>query len=132
MTDRFQIIPVLDLKAGHVVHARAGDRANYHPIRSPLVAGSAPLEVLRALLALAPISTLYIADLDAIAKTGDHRATLAELARQHPKLTFWYDGGGLPLEEAVPVLGSESLSQRAELQAAMAKWGPENFILSLD
>ncbi|NBR98589.1 MAG: histidine biosynthesis protein, partial [Betaproteobacteria bacterium] len=31
-----QIVPVLDLRDGIVVHARRGDRASYAPLRSSL------------------------------------------------------------------------------------------------
>ena len=37
-----KLIPVIDLKAGEVVHARRGDRDNYRPIVSPLCRGSRP------------------------------------------------------------------------------------------
>ena len=62
-----QIVPVLDLKGGVVVHARRGQRAEYAPLQSPLVDGSEPVAVARALCALCRTSTLYVADLDALA-----------------------------------------------------------------
>ena len=37
MTGTMRIVPVLDLKGGIVVHARRGRRAEYAPLRSPLV-----------------------------------------------------------------------------------------------
>jgi uncharacterized protein related to proFAR isomerase len=73
----FSIIPVLDLKHGKVVRARAGDRANYQPIVTPLSPTSEAADVLRGLMALAPFSTVYIADLDAITGEGNHGAVLA-------------------------------------------------------
>jgi phosphoribosylformimino-5-aminoimidazole carboxamide ribotide isomerase len=61
-----QILPVIDLKGGIVVHARRGQRADYAPLQSPLVDGCEPVAVARALCAAADASTLYVADLDAI------------------------------------------------------------------
>src|SRR5258707_9046930 len=92
MTAGFSIIPVLDLKGGAVVHARAGDRANYRPIATPLAASSAPAEVLAGLLALAPFRAVYVADLDAITGAGDHRAVVRALARRFPGVEFWLGG----------------------------------------
>src|ERR1700694_2335816 len=89
----FTIIPVLDLKHGAVVRARAGDRANYQPIISPLAADSTPASVLRGLLGLAPFPIVYIADLDAIGGEGDHCAALSSLAAATRQVAFWLDGG---------------------------------------
>ena len=68
------VIPVIDLKGGVVVHARRGDRARYRPIESPLSPTATPLDVVTGLMALHPFRRLYIADLDAIGGTGDNRA----------------------------------------------------------
>src|SRR6185312_3652813 len=117
----FAIVPVLDLKGGQVVHARAGDRARYQAIHTPLAAGSGPAAVLDGLLSLAPFRRVYIADIDAIEGRGDHRAVIAALARRYPDLDFWLDGGFIGAADAVaacaervaPVLGSESLPDAA-------------------
>jgi phosphoribosylformimino-5-aminoimidazole carboxamide ribotide isomerase len=136
----FSIVPVLDLKAGRVVHARAGERAQYRPIETPLAAGSEPIAVLEGLLAVAPFRRFYIADLDAIAGRGDHRAAIADLSRHHPEIEFWVDGGiatadaALALAEtgAVPVLGSETLATATELAATARRLGAARCVLSLD
>jgi uncharacterized protein related to proFAR isomerase len=136
----FTIIPVLDLKHGAVARARAGDRANYQPIVSPLAADSAPASVLRGLLGLAPFPIVYIADLDAIGGEGDHRATLWSLAAATPQVAFWLDGGFTTLASArpvlrpgiVPVFGSETLADADALAAVLAARGPDGFVLSLD
>jgi phosphoribosylformimino-5-aminoimidazole carboxamide ribotide isomerase len=137
---RFSVIPVLDLKRGEVVHARAGERAQYRPIRSNLTASSAPGTVVAGLMSLAPFGALYIADLDAIAGEGDHRALIAALVRRHAGLEVWLDGGIATASEAValagvgvvPVIGSETLQAAGELGAAVAALGPGRVILSLD
>ena len=48
-----RIVPVIDLLGGQAVRARRGDRANYRPVQSALVAGSDPVDVARARLAAA-------------------------------------------------------------------------------
>ncbi|MBL8704261.1 MAG: histidine biosynthesis protein, partial [Rhodospirillales bacterium] len=58
-------IPVIDLKAGQVVHARRGDRANYRPIETSLSPSAEPVAVARGLMALHGFRRLYVADLDA-------------------------------------------------------------------
>jgi HisA/HisF family protein len=140
MANRFSIIPVLDLKAGRIVHARAGDRARYRPIRTPLAKTSAPPDVLAGLLSLAPFRRLYIADLDAIEGSANNADAIAKLARLHPTLEIWVDCGLTSAEAAigaagpaiVPVLGSESLPAAATLAAARAGLGDGHCVLSLD
>jgi phosphoribosylformimino-5-aminoimidazole carboxamide ribotide isomerase len=136
----FTVIPVLDLKHGQVVRARAGDRANYFPISTPLASGSAPHEVLAGLLSVAPFRSLYVADLDAITGEGDHRVALGLLAREAPQLEIWVDGGYataaaprlMGLSGIVPVFGSETLRDADELREAAATFGDTGFVLSLD
>jgi phosphoribosylformimino-5-aminoimidazole carboxamide ribotide isomerase len=136
----FSIVPVLDLKAGEVVHARAGERDRYLPIRSRLASGSAPAAVVDGLLSVAPFRRLYIADLDAIERRGDHRAAIADLARRHPGIEFWVDGGIATAVQAMvvadggmtPVLGSETLADLETLAATVARLGPDGCVLSLD
>jgi phosphoribosylformimino-5-aminoimidazole carboxamide ribotide isomerase len=118
-----EIIPVLDLKGGRVVHARQGQRDTYQPIASRLCATSAPDGVLAALLSLHAFRSVYIADLDAIEKTGEHSSIIAELARKHSAVELWIDNGN-PAMSAAPkhynirhVLGSESMSARKSREA---------------
>jgi len=88
-----EVIPVIDLKGGVVVHARMGERAHYRPIETPLARSSDPVEVARGLLAVHPFATLYVADLDAITGSGDNRAALERLRQALPELTLWVDSG---------------------------------------
>src|SRR5919201_6396826 len=92
-----QIVPVLDLKGGIVVHARRGQRADYAPLRSPLVEACEPTAVARALCALCRTRTLYVADLDAIAGNPADATTLQALgAVAEP----WVDAGATTVERA--------------------------------
>lgn len=121
------ILPVIDLKSGQVVHARGGRRDEYAPIRTPLSPTSAPGEVVAGLLRLFPFRRLYVADLDAIEGRGGHGAVLDGLMAAHPGLEIWLDSGSGAGERRGmlrPVIGSESLRDAAAIDP--------HAILSLD
>jgi len=133
-----EVIPVLDLKDGVVVHARMGQRHQYRPIATPLSPSSNPVDVARGLLAVYPFKTLYVADLDAIERTRDNDAALARLKAALPDLTFWVDNGAADLAEAKRwldaglgclVLGSESQKDDGLVRGLT---GDDRIILSLD
>lgn len=121
MTGPMQIIPVIDIKDGIVVHARRGRRAEYAPLNSPLVEGCEPVAVARALCALCRTTSLYVADLDALAGRPVNEATLAALASVAAP---WVDAGATTPAAAAAlhragvarnVVGTESLGPGAEL-----------------
>lgn len=135
-----KVIPVIDLKSGAVVHARRGERALYRPIVSDLCRGSRPLDVVRALLAVHPFDTLYIADLDAIQGGGGHDREIAALARCFPGLELWVDSGvadeascraRLKQHPGVMVIGSEAIRD-VQLWAGLRRLSAERLVLSLD
>ncbi len=116
-----QIVPVLDLKGGVVVHARRGQRAEYAPLRSPLVEGCEPVAVAQALCAVCRTRTLYVADLDALAGEPVNEATLAALASVAEP---WVDAGATTPDAAAAlrragvarnVVGTESLGADAKI-----------------
>ena len=131
------MIPVIDLRHGVVVRARAGDRDAYAPIRTPLASGSAPADVARGLLAAYPADTLYVADLDAIVDgAAPDLARLRAIRAAVPGIALWVDAGfAQPAAVARfvgaavgrPVIGSESQTEAAWVQAL----GPDA-VLSLD
>jgi phosphoribosylformimino-5-aminoimidazole carboxamide ribotide isomerase len=136
-----KIIPVIDLKAGAVVHARRGARDAYRPVVSELCAGSQPLDVIAGFLAVHPFDTLYIADLDAIQRHGDNGTVLTEIRRAFPQLTLWVDSGlgdvaacraWLDRDLGVLVLGSEALADTTTLHQLRAPAKPGSLVLSLD
>ena len=102
-----RIVPVLDLKRGIVVHARRGDRAGYAPLSSPLVDGSEPVAVARALCAYTGSDRLYVADLDAIAGAPVDLDTLRRLATV---AELWVDAGATTAARAA-VLGSAGVTR---------------------
>jgi phosphoribosylformimino-5-aminoimidazole carboxamide ribotide isomerase len=133
-----QIIPVLDLKDGAVVHARLGQRDQYRPIASSLSSTSHPIDVTRGLLSVYPFETFYIADLDAIMRTGDNNAALTHLKTAFPSLTFWVDNGVADQAGAHRwldaglghlVLGSETQKDAGLLRELS---GDDRVVLSLD
>ena len=133
-----QVVPVLDLKRGVVVAARAGLRDDYQPLVSTLSARTEPEAVLGDLLAWHSFRTVYIADLDALMGRGSQAEQVLGLACRHPYVEFWFDQG-LPdlgfaaareVGNVVPVVGTESLEKGA-IHRWRESWGPD-FILSLD
>jgi len=130
------IIPVIDLMNGQVVHARRGDRQNYLPIQSSLCKSSQPHDVLDALLELYPFDTLYIADINAIQRNGHHFEVIKTLQETHPNIDICLDAGfdtkeNIQKSSFSVVLGTESLASMAhykDLNGA-CKHSP---ILSLD
>ena len=135
----FAVIPALDLKGDAVVHAIAGNRADYRPIASPFGAAGDPVTIARALLAVTGSPSLYIADLDAIAGIGNHFELVRGLSYALPGTTLWIDAGfsdvadcafWLPLG-ATLVIGSESLAAVDDWREIHAAFG-ESVVLSLD
>ncbi|MFN3868022.1 MAG: HisA/HisF-related TIM barrel protein [Hyphomicrobiaceae bacterium] len=134
------IIPVLDIKAGEVVHARGGDRNRYAPIRTPLSRTSDPVDVTRGLLQLHPFAALYIADLDAIMGRGRNHDSICALRHAFPSLDVWIDDASSTPQAVArlaamgnvrPVVGSESLERAADFERCREVAG-EAAILSLD
>jgi phosphoribosylformimino-5-aminoimidazole carboxamide ribotide isomerase len=131
------IIPVIDLMQGQVVHARRGLRERYAPLQSPLSRDALPNSVLDGLLALADFRTIYVADLDALMGQPPQTGLIGGLIERYPDITFWVDNGYAGGQASIeawggrvrPVIGSESIgiADLAELQRT-----PVDFVLSLD
>lgn len=134
-----EIIPVIDLLDGRVVHARRGERQHYQPIQSSLCNSNEPLDVLRALLELYPFDQLYIADLNGIQKRGNHYDAIMSITNLYPNLELWLDCGFSDVADLEDwrdlrvnfVIGSESLNNM-ESYTALQLACKENHILSLD
>lgn len=131
-----QIIPVIDLKNGIVVHAKYGNRDNYAPLKSELCQSSDIFDVIDAYLALSHFPTIYIADLNAITRKSNNAALLGDVMTVFPHITFWIDGGYplcnnefQQLSNYLPILGSESFQDE---NIPEIKKLENDFILSLD
>lgn len=121
-----------------MVRARRGERDAYRPIETPLCASTDPLDMATTLLGLAPFRTLYIADLDAIRRSGGHDGVIAAIAARFPALALWVDAGddtpaAIARRRAEgpgrPVLGTEIMRDGEHGRALLAA-GPA--VLSLD
>jgi len=134
-----EIIPVIDLLDGQVVHAQRGDRQHYQPIQSLLCDGSEPLTISQALLELYPFDQLYIADLNAIQKRSNHQEIITNIKARYPHIQIWLDAG---ISRAIDlnawqklelnwVIGSESL-RKLDDYLSLKKLCEENHVLSLD
>lgn len=138
------LVPVLDLMHGQVVRAQRGDRQAYRPIVSQLAAGSAPVELSRALCAHTGAAQLYIADLDALRGGAVQLGVLREILQALPTIELWLDAGfadaaaaaalaaalGPSAARVRPVFASESLRSAAALRSLGAAGG--DGLLSLD
>lgn len=126
-----QVIPVIDLKDGLVVHAKQGLRAHYQPIKSKLCQDSRLESFINAFNQQLGFSTFYIADLDALTKQGNHTSLIKTLLTQYPEFCFWVDNGEFKQNHYLnyqTIIGSESL---LESQINLLKH-LDNFVLSLD
>ncbi|MBK8817456.1 MAG: nickel transporter [Methylococcaceae bacterium] len=131
-----QIIPVIDLKQGLVVHARQGLRDDYKPVQSQLCQSPQIFDVLNSFWSIYDFSIYYIADLDAITQQGDNSKLIAEVIQSYSDIVFWVDSGYPLYENAfrhvgnyLPVLGSESFREDTIDQIRNLQ---NRFLLSLD
>lgn len=112
-----QIIPVIDLKDGSVVHAVHGDRSQYQAIeQNSLITNSSQADVVIAnLLKLKDFKNIYIADLNSICGLGNHKTLINQLLSRYPEIEFWIDDGSqlancqaYPNDNYKTVIGTES------------------------
>jgi phosphoribosylformimino-5-aminoimidazole carboxamide ribotide isomerase len=101
-----EVIPVIDISRGVAVHAHRGARALYKPIRSVLLTGADPIALAGAYRRTLGSTTVYIADLDAIAGSGDNLAIIRDMAAAEPRLELLVDAGIRNAEEAGRLLQS--------------------------
>ena len=140
-----QIIPVLDLAGGVAVHAQAGERTRYAPLKSGLVpdrVGDA-VALLRAFHAMLNVHECYVADLDAIQGGAIQRSLIRELAEFHTGFSgaLMVDAGtslsGGTLEvlscgASQVVVGLETLNAFADLARTVEVVGHARIVFSLD
>lgn len=132
------IIPVIDIRDGIVVHAKGGDRANYQPLTSILTQSVILEDVIRDLLDWYPFTQLYIADLDAIEQRKHEPKRYKKILEKFPRLTIWLDAGIAEMAEYLSyslspqlclVLGSETLK---DIHLLTEKTIRQQCVLSLD
>ena len=133
-----QIIPVIDIKNSQVVHAKLGQRSQYAPIESSLCAGSAPHDVVTALLKLYPFHIIYIADIDAILGSNHHVDLIEALRDDFPQITWWVDAAIRTVNARMlyqanicAVIGSESMQTLQDYRAVSYAYQSRH-VLSVD
>jgi phosphoribosylformimino-5-aminoimidazole carboxamide ribotide isomerase len=134
-----KVIPVVDVLGGIVVHAVRGKRRKYQPLKSIFCASTDPLEVTAALKALG-FDELYVADLDAITGSPPNFPLFKKIASK-TGLELMVDAGVTSLVAAEELLdngvskiiiGTETLLSTAFVADAVASFGSEKVIVSLD
>jgi len=128
-----QIIPVIDIKAGHAVLAKQGDRQNYQPLSTPLCSSSQLGDVIDAYINLYAFTQIYLADLDALMGTGNNQKLIDSVIAHYPQLSFIIDCGSLQSYDTAinvtPIIGTESVDKQT---LKSIKQQTNDFILSLD
>src|SRR5262245_35155736 len=135
------VLGVLDLLNGRAVHARAGARQHYGPVRN--VAGVSiedgdALAIAQAYRGNLALTELYAADLDAIMGRRPQDRLVASLAATGP---LWLDAGvssvdrarhALTLGAARVIVGLETLESWEALRAICSSVDGERVAFSLD
>jgi phosphoribosylformimino-5-aminoimidazole carboxamide ribotide isomerase len=137
-----RVIGVVDLLGGRAVHARAGRRETYRPVRTvagtPIEPGDA-LALARVYTDLLGIAELYVADLDAIMGRPSQDMLVTALAALGTPL--WLDEAvssvdrarhALALGARQVVVGLETLASYDRLAAICADVGRDRVAFSLD
>lgn len=139
----FNVIPVIDLLGGVVVHAKKGERTHYQPIQSQLTPSYQALDIVASLLDVYPFKQLYIADLDAIQRLNTPSAlnfnVIADIKQRYHELDLWVDAGIKHAEDLNRwhlsglnlVIGTENFTHFDDF-LAVRELLQDNFILSLD
>jgi phosphoribosylformimino-5-aminoimidazole carboxamide ribotide isomerase len=134
-----EIIPVVDILDGVVVHAVRGVRSEYPRLKSVLCSSAEPLDVALAFKALG-FAGLYVADLDAIMGGRANFPVLKQIA-DTTGLRLMVDAGVADLERAGKVLrshvskviiGTETLPSISFVEEAVELLGRERVVVSLD
>jgi len=134
-----QIIPVIDLMGGAVVHGIAGRRHEYRSIVSRLTGSSQPSDVAEAFRTHFGFNLLYVADLDAIAGAAAAVHIYSELKSRG--FALWVDAGVGDMQDAMRlattgidgiVAGLETVAGPDTLRALVSQFGAERMVFSLD
>lgn len=127
------IIPVLDLMGGIVVHAKMGERRGYRRIESALSRSAKVIDVIEAFINLAPFNSFYIADLDAISGTGNNFSAVVQVKKQFPQISLWVDCGSISECSAIFIEGFGEIVLGSETQETLVRLASNRkALLSLD
>jgi len=115
-----EIIPVIDVMGGKVVHAQGGVRSEYPLLESVITKSNEPLAVIKDLLTYYPFSTVYMADLDAIMSGKRSDELYSTVSEAFPTLNVYLDAGVTDKTSwqslsvwpnIIPIIASETLSE---------------------
>jgi phosphoribosylformimino-5-aminoimidazole carboxamide ribotide isomerase len=137
----FLLIPVIDILNGQAVHAVRGQRDHYRPIRSCMHPSSEPVALTRAVCNRLGLSTVYLADLDAIQGRPANLDVIERLAADG--LHLWVDIGmreaasatqlaGFDRESLTIIAGLETVSGPSAVRDLVTIGGPDRLAFSLD
>jgi phosphoribosylformimino-5-aminoimidazole carboxamide ribotide isomerase len=133
------VIPVIDILNGKVVHAVRGKRSEYKPLQSVLCDSVEPLEVAKTFKELG-FSELYVADLDAIIDCSANFQALKRIVDE-TGLKLMVDAGVTAMERARSlldagaaklVIGTETLQDKGFVGEATRFFGADRVVVSLD
>jgi phosphoribosylformimino-5-aminoimidazole carboxamide ribotide isomerase len=133
-----KIIPVIDILNGKVIHAVRGQRSQYQPLQSSLTPSTEPAKVTATFKSLG-FSEVYVADLDAIIDCTNDFSDLKPLMTSGAELLV--DAGITNRERAQKllqtgvsklVIGTETLKDKRFIAEALAKFGSNHVVMSLD
>ncbi len=134
-----KVIPVIDILNGVAVHAVRGKRSEYRPLQSRLSDSPDPLKVAEAFKTLG-FSELYMADLDAIIDCSADFQVLKRIT-DATGLKLMVDAGVTSMERAKSllengvsklVIGTETLQKKSFVAEAVAAFGSNRVVISLD
>lgn len=136
-----QIIPVIDLYKGLVVHAVAGNRKNYKAINSKICSSADPFDVVDGYLSVFSFKSIYIADLNALEHQGDNSKIVSSICSKYPTIELWLDSSISLIENYLKkgiqnnirfILSSENISSISVYNNLLEQFEEHDYILSLD
>ena len=139
-----EVVPVMDLKAGTVVHAVGGRREAYQPVRSELFPSADPAAVAQVLVDRFQATWVYVADLDAIQGKLPDWHSLTGVANSGLKLLLDAGVGDLDAAQTVAratvagkqvdavIVALECLRDLSDLPAVVRTIGQQRAVFSLD
>ncbi len=138
------VVPVMDLKAGSVVHAVGGQRDTYQPVRSELFPSADPAAVAQVLVDRFQATWVYVADLDAIQGNSPDWRSLTAVANAGLQLMLDAGVGDRDTAQTVAcatvaghqldavIVALECLRDASDLSGLVQTIGPERAVFSLD
>ena len=116
------VIPVLDLLNGVVVRGVGGRRDEYRPVQSVLTSSVLPRDVAQAFQKRLGLTTLYVADLDALLHQQPNADVCQQLASDGFEL--WIDAGVRSVGCPIPCASRHALFRpRRSGRSGARSWG---------